>query len=677
MSKITVKYTLLVCIFTFWANSLFAQNYALQLDGKDNNVRTGIGFLEPPWTIEAWIKGNDIQWKPCEIVFGGGEYSTFKKSDNFPLVIKDGKLYSTKAGVHSHKLLDDNWHHVALSCNIDSLYLYMDGILEDKKDTSLTIIPGVLGASEVSETVFGGYIDEVRIWKSFLTQEEINKWNRVSISNKHPHFKELIAYYPFDSEIDDMAINWVGSGYHSYHIRNGRINYSGNLDLAFTSPSNNEYFKSYDGEQRLFNAISIESEWDSDIDAKDEQFSKLRIMVQGRLNSLKLESFDLDLSGTESLSDIDTIRIYYAGKLPKDTIRVPLATVLPKAKKTIVNLSPEKQIELSEGANYLLVTADISKNAKLGNKLCALIDKFVLNGKTYNSEIRKNNVKKCVSINSFNNSNVFRVLQWNIWHGGRHVPIRGYERIIELIGKSNADIVTMQEGYGFQAKIAEALNFNLQTSSSKDNLALFSRYSLIKQKTSDTFRSNPAIVILPGEKFLLVNDCWLSYSYRPDYTGSFSDIGHNTDVWVAEDSILPMANMRDIVLKDIDYSINNKDMPVIIGGDFNSCSHLDWTKRTAGLHAGYGPVNFPTSRLLMEKGYKDSFRVINPDELIRPEGTFAGIYGQLDFSRIDFIYYKGKHIRPISSKIIQTSPEIDDIWASDHSAVITTFIWEK
>lgn len=78
----------------------------------------------------------------------------------------------------------------------------------------------------------------------------------------------------------------------------------------------------------------------------------------------------------------------------------------------------------------------------------------------------------------------------------------------------------------------------------------------------------------------------------------------------------------------------------------------------------------------MEQGYTDSFRKIHPDEVARPEGTFAGIYGHMDHSRIDFIYYKGD-IKAVNSKIVQTAPEIDDIWPSDHSAVFTTFMWEK
>lgn len=52
---------------------LDAQDLALHLDGQYNNVRTGIGFMKAPWTLETWIKGDDCSWKETEVIIGGGE----------------------------------------------------------------------------------------------------------------------------------------------------------------------------------------------------------------------------------------------------------------------------------------------------------------------------------------------------------------------------------------------------------------------------------------------------------------------------------------------------------------------------------------------------------------------------------------------------------------------------
>lgn len=651
-----------------------SQNLALHLDGKDNNVRTGIGFMKAPWTLEAWIKGDDTSWKETEVIFGGGEYSTFRCADNFPLVVRQGRLYSTRAGIGASGWLDDKWHHVALACDGKTTSLYVDGIWEASKDTVVTIIPGAIGVSETGGEVFGGLIDEVRIWGSALSAETLQKWMYRPLDATHDAYKNLVAYYNFDAGIDDTALNWVGSGYHSYHLRNGRVDYEGKAGLAYTVPNDNEKFEAYEGAQRLFNAISIESEWDVDCGSKDNQMVKLRLMVQGKEQPLKLESLLLDLSETERLSDLSSVRVYYTGQTARSARRDLLANMAVK-KKIKINFPAEKQVLLSEGANYILVTADVKEKAKTGDRVRIKVSAFAMNGENRVPEQKEPYIYQYVTENSSTNTDVFRVLQWNIWHGGRHVPLKGHDRIIELLKASKADIITMQEGYGFQEQIAASLQYNLQTPSPKDNLCLFSRFSLEKQETVNTFCSNPAIVRLEKGRSLLVDDCWTRYSYNPDYTGSFPDTGHDTAGWVAEDSIRPMADAQRMLDTDLAPVLERQDMPVILGGDFNSCSHLDWTERTTGLHSGYGPVPFPASRFLLERGYKDSFREVNPDEVARPEGTFAGIYGQLDFSRIDFIYYKGG-IRAVQSKIVQTPPEIDDIWASDHSAVITTFVWE-
>lgn len=666
---------LIVCFCLMGMTAARSQNLALHLDGKDNNVRTGIGFLPPPWTLEAWIKGDDTSWKETEVIFGGGEYSTYSHADNFPLVVRQGKLYSTRANIGAQDWLDDQWHHVALTCDGQTTALYVDGVRTAEKDTAVTVIPGAIGVSEASRTAFGGLMDEVRVWSEALTDTTLNQWMCRPLTPAHAAFDRLIAYYNFDAGIDDTALNWTGSGYHSYHLRNGRIDYEGKGELAYTVPNDNARFKSDFDHQQLFNAVTIENEWDADRGSKGHQLLKLRLIVQGKDRPLKLEELSLDFSETERLSDLTGIHVYYAGQTARSGQRDLLFSSRAK-KRMRIELPADKQITLKEGANYILVTADISGKAKAGNRIRATVSSFRLSGQAQKPDSKEPYIFQTITENPAMDSDVFRVLQWNIWHGGRHVPLEGHDRIIELIKASGAGIVTMQEGYGAQEKIAEALQYHLQTPSPTDNLCLYSRYPLEKLPSGNTFCSNPAIVRLGDNRELLVDDCWLRYAANPEYTGSFPEPERDTAGWIAEDSIRPMTDARRMLDEDLQPVLERKPMPVILGGDFNSCSHLDWTARAAHLHAGYGPVAFPTSRFMLERGYKDCFREVHPDESKRPEGTFAGIYGQLDFSRIDFIYYKGKDIRAIHSKIIQTTPEIDDIWPSDHSAVLTTFRWK-
>ena len=653
----------------------YAQNLALKLDGEDNNVRTGIGFIEAPWTLEAWIKGDDREWKQQEVLFGGGEYSTYSQADNLPLVLADGKLCSVKAGLVSGTVLDDQWHHVALTCDGERMCLYLDGTLDAQKDTAVTIIPGAIGVNETAESVFGGMMDEVRVWNAALNEKTIRRWMNSPLAAKHPAKEHLVAYYNFDAGIDDTALNWVGSGYLSYHLRNGRVDYGGTKPIATAVPAANASFVPYEGKQRVFSVVPIESEWDVMQGSKENQIMKMRICTQGKHAPIKVKGFTLNLQQMSRPEDISAISVFYTGQTARSKQRDLLfrTDCLPGQVKIKVDLPPHLQKELKEGANFLLVTADISADAELNDTVRIAMENLKLGKEKYSPKTKRPYyIPMLVTRNPATDENVFSVLQWNIWHGGRHVPIAGKDRIIELIKSSGADIVTMQEGYGLQETIATALGFQLQTPSAEDNLALFSRYPLEKLPSYHTFRSNPAMVQLPNGKEVLVDDCWLRFSTHPDYTGSYPDVQHNTDDWVKEDSVVPLVDARNMVEKDIEPVLKQRDVPAVIGGDFNSYSHLDWTARAAHLHAGYGPVAFPASRYMQEKGFTDTFRCIHKDETLRPEGTFAGIYGQLDFGRIDFIYSKGG-IRVLSSKIVQTQPEIDDIWPADHSAVLTTF----
>lgn len=649
-------------------------NLALHLDGKDNNVRTGIRILNAPWTLETWIKGDDKSWKDQEIIFGGGEYSQLNITDYLPLVIEKGKLHSTQADLWSENVLDDQWHHIALSCDGTATKLYLDGEVIDSKPVAVSVLPGALGINESDSTSFGGLMDEVRVWNSALPTETIQAWMNKPLAPTHPQFKTLIAYYNFDDGIDDVSVNWVGKGDQAYHIRNGRVDYKGTIPMAYTVVNDNpKFIHTPDKPQELFNAVVIDSEWDADQGTQDDQILKLRIAVTGTQSPLSLTELSLDLSEMTSFADISRVHIYYTGKNARSDTRTELFGngKAPKGKMTFK--ASKGAIELTPGINYLLVTADISDKATFGNKIKINVPSFKLDKTNYIPETSEGQIEKRITCNSSSNPNIVKVLQWNIWHGGQHVGNDGRSRIIDLLKASNADIITMQEGYGGQQRFKDSLGYNMQTPSLKDNLVLFSRYPLTSIPTEKTFNSNPTKITLPNGRQLLVNACWLRYAYRPEYSCNYPNSGHDPRIWVAEDSILALVDMKHILEKDTKPYLTDDDTPVIIGGDFNSCSHLDWTAAAAPIHYGYGPVPFPTTIYMQEEGYKDSFREINPDEIRRPEGTFAVIYGQLQVSRIDFLFYKGKGIKAVASKIIKTTPEIDDVWASDHAAVLTTF----
>ncbi|MFV8347012.1 endonuclease/exonuclease/phosphatase family protein [Flavobacterium sp. ZB4P13] len=146
------------------------------------------------------------------------------------------------------------------------------------------------------------------------------------------------------------------------------------------------------------------------------------------------------------------------------------------------------------------------------------------------------------------------------------------------------------------------------------------------------------------------------------------------DKWVSADETLSKADATANITDDVNPALAaDPTLAVIIGGDFNSGSHLDWTAAAASLHYGYSAA-LPTSQYMITTlVYKDSFRELYPNEVTYPQGTWAPIYGHLQTCRIDYIYYKGANIQATSTKIVRTPAEIDFVWASDHASVLTTF----
>ena len=677
MNRIKVLFVL--SCFLLIAGSAKSQigNYALRLDGKDNNPCIGMGIIKKQWTLEAWIKGEGQPWGNSQAIIGIGEYGEVNTIDQLPLMLKNGRLYSSKADICSPNVLDDKWHHVAASC--DGMYtkLYLDGKEVASKKFATDILPGEIGTSDVDSTGFKGCIDEVRIWNSGLSGATLRKWMYQSLSATHPAIDKLKGYYNFDELKNNTILNLVGKGNQAYHLRNTRKNFKADQPLAYLVKNDNPLFVGQKKRQELFNAVVINSEWDVDQNTKNDQLLKLRLVINGSQSAMKLTSLNLDFSASTLLSNINKVHIYYAGQSPRSSTRMELfGKGIRPTRHTKFNEASTKSYTLKQGVNYFLVTLDVDKNAIVGNTLRANVSSFCLNGKIHiPQKDQTENVFKLITPNSFTNPGIVKLLQWNIWHGGVHMgKIEGPSRVNELIRSSNADIVTIQEGYGTQTKLADSLGFFMHTVSPGDNLAFLSRFPITEHPSSDKFKSNISTISLANNKKILIGNWWLRYANKHEYTGSYANNGLDTKKWIEEDAELGAVDAQNNLNKDIVPILKlNSGLPVIIAGDFNSGSHLDWTSRASFLHYGYGPVDFPISKFMLQKGFNDSYRVLYPDEVTYPAGTFAAIYGHMQTSRIDYVYHKGSGLKPIFSKIIRTAPQIDDVWPSDHSAVFTIF----
>ena len=272
------------------------------------------------------------------------------------------------------------------------------------------------------------------------------------------------------------------------------------------------------------------------------------------------------------------------------------------------------------------------------------------------------------------------VLSWNIWHGGHSKTYgqKACDGIIGVLKKSQADVILM---------VADSLGYNYHLIS--DNLCIYSRYPIVKKYAFPdqigTFNFGGVEIDMDGTPVRLF-DTWIHY--LPDMRLVPTDKTEE-EILAWDDAGTRDEEIRKIlsVLKPMIAEADS--IPLIMGGDFNSHSHLDWTEATKDLYNhGGAVVNWTVSKEMEAANFKDSFREINPDPVKNIGTTWLTDADSLETvnrqDRIDFIYYQGKTIQATESECYDnilgetfSFKGEDFFYASDHGFVLTTFKIKK
>lgn len=264
-----------------------------------------------------------------------------------------------------------------------------------------------------------------------------------------------------------------------------------------------------------------------------------------------------------------------------------------------------------------------------------------------------------------------KVLQLNIWQEGTMVP-NGIEGIAGIIGQISPDVVLLCEirNYNdekFMPKLLTVLNekgFNYYGESLDLSVGILSKYkienprpvSIIENKSRPILRAS---VTIDGQNVTF-------YSAHLDYTHyeCYLPRGYSGTTWkklevpVTKVEYILEANRlsyRDeaiaAFIEDAKFEIEQGNI-VILGGDFNEPSHLDWQENTKNLWDHNGVViDWDCSVMLANAGFIDSYREMYPDAAKYPGFTFPSANKNVDITklawapevderdRIDFIYY--------------------------------------
>lgn len=316
--------------------------------------------------------------------------------------------------------------------------------------------------------------------------------------------------------------------------------------------------------------------------------------------------------------------------------------------------------------------------------------------------------------------NGFTVLQWNIWQEGTKVP-GGYEAIVDEIARLQPDFVTLSEPRNYnQTRFNERITSSLK----ERGLVYYSFYSydsglLSKHPIVDSVAVFPEnedhgsiyklTCSVDGHKLAV-------YTAHLDYLDCayYNVRGYDGSTWkeapipqtVEEVLVRNRQSKRDDGIR-LFLEAARKDISegygVILGGDFNEPSHLDWVEENKGLYDHHGMViPWTVTSLLEEGGFIDAYREIYPNPLTHPGFTYPSDNADKqpeeltwapkadERERIDFIFYQGSEIRATKAVLfgpkgtIVRSQRVQDasedcfleplgVWPTDHKGVLVTF----
>ena len=319
------------------------------------------------------------------------------------------------------------------------------------------------------------------------------------------------------------------------------------------------------------------------------------------------------------------------------------------------------------------------------------------------------------------NKGKFTVLQWNIWQEGTIIP-GGYDAIVNEIVRLKPDFVTFSEvrnyhNTRFCDRIVQSLKEKGKTYYSfySYDSGLLSRHPITDSTTVFPEKNDHGSIYrmtshIDGHKIAI-------YTAHLDYLNDayYNVRGYDGSTWkpipipqtVLEVLKVNNASLRDDAIREF-IATAKKDIAegtiVILGGDFNEPSHLDWIRETKDLYDHNGLIIPWTVTLILDNnGFIDTYRTLYPNVLDYPGFTFPAdnplrpvekltwTPNADERERIDYVFYyphknlkledaiifgpKGSIVK--SQRLEETSKDLflkpEGTWPTDHKGLLVTF----
>jgi endonuclease/exonuclease/phosphatase family metal-dependent hydrolase len=291
-----------------------------------------------------------------------------------------------------------------------------------------------------------------------------------------------------------------------------------------------------------------------------------------------------------------------------------------------------------------------------------------------------------------------RVMSFNIWGGGGNEG-KGIDETVAVMKAAGADIIAVQEtrlegadctadacpaqGPSVAPALAAALGYHLYEATAVND-ALWANAILSRYPVGAATANGLGVPVDVGGVTVWVFNIHLDDApYQPYQLlgipygdAPFIATGAEAADWAARTRGAGMA------LLSADMAAAGQ-APVVVMGDFNEPSALDWT--AAAVAAGQKPVavDWPATRGLLDAGFVDAYRAVHPDPVAKPAFTWTPRYPENAADdhpdRIDMILARAPGLAVRDAWIVgEAGPRTDlavDPWPSDHRAVMAEIVF--
>jgi len=271
-------------------------------------------------------------------------------------------------------------------------------------------------------------------------------------------------------------------------------------------------------------------------------------------------------------------------------------------------------------------------------------------------------------------SDTLRVMVWNVLHGANDVT-QGAEKTLKIIRDVNPDIVLLQESYDINderpklgAWLAGELGWN-QHQAQSTHLCVLTPLNIETTFFHHEWHGVGTRLRDSWGRELLVWSIWIDWRSFITYTLRDTPTISDEDLLAGERVGSNRQQQAEAIIAHLrDTGQLSADIPLLVGGDWNCPSHLDWTLDAARVYKRRRALPLPVSMAMQSAGFTDTFRELYPNPVQHPGITWSPMSrfksegdAQIEqgFERIDRLYMKNPSspkwdwvLRPMTAHVL-------------------------